>query len=88
MKQRRYAYRVIRRGNMAEPRFMGTVTAQSMDEAAEKIVKQHNIVIRTTDPDSEPYTMSLDRRFMLNGEPVSVCVWADPDAIAAKGSKP
>lgn len=69
-----YAYRVYKRGRLNDPRFAGTVTANSMDDAAVEVIKMYNITVL-----AERSEFSLNVAFILDDEEVGIIIYANPE---------
>lgn len=67
-----YAYRVYK--TLSNPVFGGTVTADSMDEAAQKVIKRNKIDVVHESHNGLEY-----HYFMLNGNKIGILVYANPE---------
>jgi hypothetical protein len=54
---------------------MGTIHAESMDDAVARIARRGGITLTTPPPDS-PFA---DPKWMQGGQEVSILVWASPE---------
>lgn len=68
-----YAFRVYR-GTYANPKFAGTVSANSMGDAVKVVMKQNKIVSIKEVRNGLVYT-----DFMLNNEKVGILIYANPE---------
>ena len=70
----KYAYRVFSKGSLNSPIFGGTVTAESMDDAAKTVIELHKI--RTV---NIVYGLFVpERYFELNGQRVGIVIYVNP----------
>jgi len=68
-----YAFRVYR-GSYNNPRFAGTVSAESMGKAVKTIMTQNKITVLET-----PMLGQSKFDFMLDGQKVGILIYANPE---------
>lgn len=65
-----YAYRVVKNGKLTDPKYMGTVGGNTMEDAIVTICNRDKVELRRNG-------RSFD--FFCNDQRVSILVWASPE---------
>lgn len=79
MKQ--YCYRVFMNGSMIQPRFAGTITAQSMEDAVQRIASRDALqyVPATVEYSDSGWAHTRPAHWTIDGKKASIAIWARPE---------